>query len=372
MSIFHLPVDILREIRGYCELGELYAASNWFLKCRRYVETIHIRNLDVPRFIRFPMLRNHLRSLVEHERQIELTSWNSGIDVPDVSALGRLGAVSLNYSKVGNDELGALQCVRWLNLYGAANLWDANMFKYVHTLSLAQCKQISDVSLLGNVHDLNLSGTNVSDVSMLGKIHKLCLDGCSKIRDVSALGSVHTLSLYSCKNVVDVSALGGVHTLDLGSNLQIINVSALSNVHTLNLSNTGVVDVSTLGGVHTLNLADTGVVGVSALGGVHTLNLSDSDVTNVSALGRVHNLTLAGCTNVRSETFAALGGNHRLNLAECDITNVSNLASVHTLILANTHVSDVSMLGNVFDLNLRNCHHVTDISALANVHKLVL
>ena len=84
-------------------------------------------------------------------------------------------------------------------------------------LNLEDCRYITDVSVLGNVHTLDLSR-------------------CSNITDVTALGNVYTLKLNYCDNITDVSGLGNVHTLDLRNCLNITNVSALENVHTLYLS----------------------------------------------------------------------------------------------------------------------------------------
>ena len=53
---------------------------------------------------------------------------------------------------------------------------------------------------------------NITDVSMLGNVHTLHLIKCENITDVSALGNVHTLNLSGCNNIKDVSALGNVHT----------------------------------------------------------------------------------------------------------------------------------------------------------------
>ena len=67
------------------------------------------------------------------------------------------------------------------------------------------CKQIVDVSILGNVHTLNLSNcAGITDVSNLGNVHTLDLSSCYGITDVSMLGNVHTLILnrnYRCKHV---------------------------------------------------------------------------------------------------------------------------------------------------------------------------
>ena len=46
---------------------------------------------------------------------------------------------------------------------------------------------------------LVLHGSDITDVSMLGNVHTLDLRGCKEITDVSALGNVHTLDLSYCK-----------------------------------------------------------------------------------------------------------------------------------------------------------------------------
>ena len=129
-----------------------------------------------------------------------------------------------------------------------------NPIKQLH-LNLNGCKNITDVSTLGNVHTLDLSYCEITDVSALGNVHTLNLRYCENITDVSALGNVHTLILSECENITDVSALGHVHTLNLWRCYKITDVSALGNVHTLILWKCiNITDVSALGNVYTLIL----------------------------------------------------------------------------------------------------------------------
>ena len=62
---------------------------------------------------------------------------------------------------------------------------------------------------------LNLSGYDVTDVSTLGGVHALNLSGCVKITDISMLGGVHTLDLRGCSQINDVSELKNVVSLDI-------------------------------------------------------------------------------------------------------------------------------------------------------------
>ena len=67
-----------------------------------------------------------------------------------------------------------------------------------HLSCLGASESVRDVSALGRVNWLDLSGTGVSDVSALGGVHTLNLSRCYGVSDVSALGGVHTLYLSGC------------------------------------------------------------------------------------------------------------------------------------------------------------------------------
>jgi hypothetical protein len=67
--------------------------------------------------------------------------------------------------------------------------------------------------MLGSVHSLDISNTNISDVGSLGGVYELNLNSCYNIRNVSSLGGVYSLALFECSNISDVSSLGGVHNV---------------------------------------------------------------------------------------------------------------------------------------------------------------
>ena len=212
-----------------------------------------------------------------------------------------------------------------------------------NSLNVSFTKNMS-ISILGNIHTLDLSRTLVTEAPTLKNIHILNLSH-TKITDLPTLENIHRLDL-SYTMVQDVSALRGIHTLILTQTL-VTDVSTLTDVHTLILRETQIKNVSTLGNVYDLDLYETPVTDVSALGKVHTLNLSWTAVTDVSALGHVHTL----------------------NLSYTQVKDVSNLLEVHTLNLHNTDVSDVSNLGGTYSLDLSDTK-VTDISRLKDVHTL--
>jgi len=138
--------------------------------------------------------------------------------------------------------------IRDVDLSGSMMLSDVSMLGDVHTLNLTECRNVSDVSMLGKLHTLNLSRCfGVTDVSMLGNLYALNLTLCN-ISDVSMLGNVYSLDLSYCINVSDFSMLGNVHSLNLTGCYNISDVSMFRNVYVLNLSECeNISDVSMLG-----------------------------------------------------------------------------------------------------------------------------
>ncbi len=133
-----------------------------------------------------------------------------------------------------NDSL-----VRWLRL---------NLSYHLNPIQPIRPVRINKFcAIVGNVHAIDLSSTNVTDdgVIALGNVHALNLS-CTMITDVGAvaLANVNILSLRATW-ITDVSAstLGNVHTLDLSyTKITDISAVALSKVHTLNLSSTMITD----------------------------------------------------------------------------------------------------------------------------------
>ncbi len=113
---------------------------------------------------------------------------------------------------------------------------DLYYFIEIYSLDISWCQNITDVSMLGNLHTLNMWFCNkITDVSMLGNLHTLNMSACNNITDISMLGNLHTLDISYCFRFTDVSMLGNLHTLRMWSCYQITDVSMLCNLHTLNI-----------------------------------------------------------------------------------------------------------------------------------------
>jgi hypothetical protein len=118
-------------------------------------------------------------------------------------------------------DVSVLDNVHTLNLSHCVNITDVSPLINVHNLNLRFCKNIINYSILGKgtIHTLNLSYTNVlnEDIKSLGTLNTLILSGCSNITDVSPLINVRILDLSFCRNIIDFTVLrnGSIHTLDL-------------------------------------------------------------------------------------------------------------------------------------------------------------
>ena len=146
----------------------------------------------------------------------------------------------------------------------------------------------------------------ISDVSVLGNVCNLDLHGCKKITNVSPLSRIRTLNLSYCINIINISPLINVHNLNLSFCKNIINYSILGKgtIHTLNLSYTNVLDED-----------------IKSLGTLNTLILSGcSNITDVSPLINVRILDLSFCKNIIDFTVLRNGSIHTLDLSYCYVT----------------------------------------------------
>ena len=102
------------------------------------------------------------------------------------------------------------------------------------------------------------------------------------------------------------------------------------------------------------------------------IDLRYSKIIDVSMLGNVYSLNLSRCDNITDVSM--LENVHTLDLSYCpNITDVSMLGKIHTLKLRwCSKITDVSMLGKLHTFNLSWCVNVTDVSMLGNVHTLNL
>ena len=194
---------------------------------------------------------------------------------------------------------------------------DFNIFKIfnnIHVLNLSGCMYIENLYIPETVHTLNLSYTKIKDVSLLANIHTIDLSYCRELEDISPLKNVYNLNLCFCLNIKDVSPLCNVHTLDL-SYCHITSLSpSLSpsllpynnikwNCHKLNLTCCRrLIDISSLRNcnIHTLNLSCLNNLNdISMLSNIDTLNISwCTKITDISTLRNIKNVISSAYDNL--------------------------------------------------------------------------
>jgi len=97
----------------------------------------------------------------------------------------------------------------------------------------------------------------------------------------------------------------------------------------------------------------------------------DTDM-DLNLIDGVKSLTIYDAGQLHDEDASALGDIYELKLLGCHhVSDASEFSEVHTLSLTGSSVTDVSMLGNVTNLDISNCQ-ITDVSALGDVHTLNL
>lgn len=241
--------------------------------------------------------------------------------------------------------------------YGKIDEKDLDILKKSQLESFDAPQSLADISKLIHIPELNLGITEIEDVSAIGNV-------LSKVRKLD----------ISKSRVKDISMLGNLDELNI-SHLPVTDVSMLGRIRVLDISHTNVKDVSALGHVHVLDISHTPVIDVSKLGHVHTLNISYTKVTDVSVLGNVHKLVFCGIDP--HTDISALNHVHTLDLSQSKIKDLGTLsknpnmfAHIHTLNLSFTEVKDVRRLKHVRELYLVHCSNIEDVSALTHVRKL--
>jgi hypothetical protein len=186
-----------------------------------------------------------------------------------------------------------------------------------------------NVDLLESLYFWNeYQACDYSSFCHLKEVNFLC---CDFISTVACFKNVHILALCNCPCITDVSMLGNVKKLDLSQCEGITDVSALGRVHTLLLS--------------------------------HCINISD-----VSALGKVYHLELNWCRNVKD--VSQLHHVHTLFFHEFTGTDLSGLRNVVKLDISfSKHLSDITMLSKVEELDISYCTQIKDFSGLENLRK---
>lgn len=235
------------------------------------------------------------------------------------------------------------------------------------------CNNIIDKRLYICILDLSIDNEYLKRLS---GIHSICFKDCTNIRDLSFLNNSYMISIHSCRytfpdHILDVSSLGDIYTIILSGSIY-FGINSLGRLHNIYLGVQFSSDVSMLGGVHTLYLSHCKIIeDVSMLGSIYNLNLYGCDgIGDLSNLSGVSNLNLTKCGWIGD--IDSLGSVDNINLSWCYVKDVSSLGAVKYIKLRGCeYIEDVSMLGGVHVLYIKLCSGIKGIYYLDSINTLI-
>ncbi len=278
--------------------------------------------------------------------------------------------------------------MRYLILQSCPELEDVSPLKGVYDLSLLSCAKVMDISGLGNHHRLVIKDCSYGLIGYdsLVNIPHICLRACS-ISDVSVLRHATTLSLLQCRAVTDVTSLRGLKSLTIvDSCREVLSIDSLCDIPNLSLSYRkevhnlrqlankrlslqfirkdafphpieadyfsflkNIQELSLYQCDNIIELIDAGRV--EYFQHLHSLSIQGSMMLkHVNGLGRIPSLRIWHCHNLRD--ISALGRNRYVTLDHC------------------YEIEDVSSLATVPVVDIHSCPKVKDYNCLSKVQRL--
>ncbi len=256
-----------------------------------------------------------------------------------------------------------------LEIFSCACLEDVTPLSGIYNLTLYKCHKVKDISGLGghnrftlihhswyplfgyhsllNIPHVTLVYCDIKDVSVLRYAKSVYLSSCPNITDVSALGDVREVNIDSDKEIKGLELLGRVSNLTIfyqGARKEIINdelISSWQYVFRLQLSlffstqpNISSLSIFPKNIKHlTLSLDDRFADFINEGQGCSLNHLSSLSLEHlnrlerVEGLGDIPNLKFVNCNGIKS--LKGLGRNHCVELVECSgLEDVSSLSTV--------------------------------------------
>jgi hypothetical protein len=229
-------------LKNYIELCEYCSTCRLLFKFKKHIN--YKLNDDYSHLYKNDeTFRNMVLSrIVNPQKQLYLNSeYYDIITVEELSVLGNVYSLNLSGCKITNTNM----------CYGSIDL---SVLENVHSLNLSSCR-FSEIIKINKIDTLKLSTCLVTNVTPFKDVRVLNLHGCYKIRDVSPLRNVRYICLSGCR-ISDLSGLENADTLDLSGCNNITDVSPLKCVRVLDLSYCiNIIHVDALVNVSTLNLS---------------------------------------------------------------------------------------------------------------------
>ena len=289
--------------------------------------------------------------------------------------------------------------IGYLYLWGNSSISDLSPLSELTNLRELNLRtnQISDLTALSNLtqmRELGLSHNQISDLSPLAMLTDLTILEVenNQIEDVSPLlGLTHLEFLTIDRNFIDdVSLFSGFQSLkglsiSYNGISDISPFSQLTTLTALTLRGNHVSDISPLVGLTNLtwlNLLDTDISDITALSNLthmETLFLSYNQIEDVSSLSSLTNLKYLDLHANVINDISALSGLTELKLLYLaygnqisDISALSGMTKLEKLTLTKNIVSDIESLGGLTNLTYLDLgsNEISDISVIANLTNL--
>lgn len=218
--LLSIPADIpIHRIRSPGRKGDLLWASQNSLNHAEIVECIEFSDVTIPP--------------IPKVKELCLYDCNQLTDVSNLSHLEQLqilGSLQL-------EDLSPLRNIPKIEFSKLSKACDFSMFNCNNQsyLSIASCKQISNIENFEMIRKLNLIDCpTITDISCLYGIYDLTLWSLPKVKDISGLGGHHRINLRLGDKVAGYERLYNIPHVSLSANLT--DISMLRNAKSVKLT----------------------------------------------------------------------------------------------------------------------------------------
>jgi len=153
-------------------------------------------------------------SVLRNNRKVKIEFCHN---ITNISSLTNVLDLTIVNCRITNEDLNALGNINTLSLRNCSNITDISSLVNVNNLTIHHCNYISDFSVLRNNHTVKIKHYwNKINIRELGNVYDLTIDDCSITNeDLYRLGNVNTLSLRNCRHITDISSLVNVNNLTI-------------------------------------------------------------------------------------------------------------------------------------------------------------
>ena len=294
------------------------------------------------------------------------------------SNLIELNANDNKFDKIAN--LATLTKLQVLRLQGNSSITDTSVLKSLTNLTnlnlaYTNLSTTDNLLYLPKLKALCLNGTDLTNYSM---------------NIISKIPTIEYLYLADEASLTDISPLSKLtrlYELDLSNNniADITPLSKFSSLGYLNLSNNKISTISTISNLKNLTqliLNNNSIENADALSSCNKLKelyLQYNKLSNFSAATNIINIEILYLNNNSIENInnvSNLTKLKRLNISDNKISSLAPLKNLKNLIVLSaannsiTSISDLSALTSLKDLNLNN-NKITDVSSIYTCKELV-